>query len=409
VRTIAQSALTVSVAAALIAGCGGSQPSISAPGAMPQNDAMAASSYKVLHSFGGSPDGFYPAASLINVKGTLYGTTRGGGDDRNGTVFTVTMGGAEKVLYSFMDFPDGKAPGASLVYAGGTLYGTTENGGSRLFGTIFSIAPNGVEKVLHSFSGKPDARRPHAAMIDVGGTLYGTSYEGGDANGQAGDGTVFSVTKDGTEKVLHSFGHGTDGRSPVAPLIDVGGILYGTTVRGGQYGAGTIFSITTSGAEKVLYSFRGAPDGADPAAGLVDIRGTLYGTTISGGKYNGNSKVGCGDNCGTVYSISTTGTEKVLHSFGNGVDGIDPIGALTNVKSTLYGTTEYGGAGKCGLGCGTVFGISTSGTEKVVHNFGPSADGFYPFASLIYVKSALYGTTYEGGSHGRGTVFALTY
>jgi hypothetical protein len=34
---------------------------------------------KVLHSFGGSGDGATPVAALINVKGTLYGTTLKGG------------------------------------------------------------------------------------------------------------------------------------------------------------------------------------------------------------------------------------------------------------------------------------------------------------------------------------------
>ncbi|MFZ0032302.1 MAG: hypothetical protein WAK84_10555 [Candidatus Cybelea sp.] len=36
-----------------------------------------ASSYRVLHEFSGR-DGAYPLASLIEVNGTLYGTTTGG-------------------------------------------------------------------------------------------------------------------------------------------------------------------------------------------------------------------------------------------------------------------------------------------------------------------------------------------
>jgi len=64
-------ALNMSVAAALLTGCGGSQPPIGAPGAMPQSDAMGPSSYEVLYSFRGLPDGSSPVASLIELNGTL--------------------------------------------------------------------------------------------------------------------------------------------------------------------------------------------------------------------------------------------------------------------------------------------------------------------------------------------------
>ena len=135
----------------------------------------------------------------------------------------------------------------------------------------------------------------------------------------------------------------TAGKYPQAPLIDVGGILYGTTNNGGTFrdpktcyfGCGTVFSITTSGVVKVLHSFGGAEDGKYPAqAGLVDVGGTLYGTTSAGGAF--------GD--GTVFSITTDGVENVLHSFGGQGDGSDPIGgSLLEVRGTLYGTTWSGG------------------------------------------------------------------
>jgi uncharacterized repeat protein (TIGR03803 family) len=46
---------------------------------------------KMLYSFGSSnSDGLHPYASLIDVNGTLYGTTSGGGAYGNGTVFALT-------------------------------------------------------------------------------------------------------------------------------------------------------------------------------------------------------------------------------------------------------------------------------------------------------------------------------
>ena len=86
-------------------------------------------------------------------------------------------------------------------------------------------------------------------------------------------GTVFSVTPSGTEKVLHSFGNGTDGAGPRASLIELNGNLYGTTTSGGEYDAGTVFSITPGGTERVLHSFNGT-DGANPYAALIAVKGT---------------------------------------------------------------------------------------------------------------------------------------
>jgi uncharacterized repeat protein (TIGR03803 family) len=44
------------------------------------------------------------------------------------------------------------------------------------------------------------------------------------------------------ERVLHSF-NGTDGANPYAALIDVKGLLYGTTEVGGAYNYGVVFSL----------------------------------------------------------------------------------------------------------------------------------------------------------------------
>jgi uncharacterized repeat protein (TIGR03803 family) len=231
-----------------------------------------------------------------------------------------------------------------------------------------------------------------AGLINVKGTLYGTTFLGG-ANG---DGTVFKLTTSGTETVLHNFPTGSrDGYFLYAGLLNVKGTLYSTTYAGGASSFGTVFSITTSGAETVLYSFKGAPgDGLFPYAGLINVKGTLYGATYEGGaNYDG-----------TVFAITTSGAETVLYSFkGGSGDGEDPEAGLINVKGTLYGTTYEGGAN----GDGTVFKITTSGAETVLHSFGGLGDGALPLAGLLNFEGTLYGTTYEGGANGDGTVFSL--
>ena len=156
--------------------------------------------------------------------------------------------------------------------------------------------------------------------------------------------------------------------------------------------------MTTDGTERVLCSLS-KRTGNHPGAGLIDVGGTFYGTTSEGGRYN------CGrSTCGTVFSITTGGKEKVLHSFGRGSDGVDPAASLVDINGTLYGTTYLGGA----YAGGTTFSIASDGTERVLHSFGSGKDGKYPLAGMIYKHGSLVGTTSIGGAYGYGTVFSLT-
>jgi uncharacterized repeat protein (TIGR03803 family) len=93
------------------------------------------------------------------------------------------------------------------------------------------------------------------------------------------------LTPAGQETVLYSFQGGTDGSVPGAGVItDAKGNLYGTTYTGGLSGLGTVFLLTPSGRERILHSFKGGTDGASPASALVrDSKGILYGTTNAGG------------------------------------------------------------------------------------------------------------------------------
>jgi uncharacterized repeat protein (TIGR03803 family) len=278
---------------------------------------------------------------------------------------------------------------------------------------VFSITPSGHETVLHEFTGPPDGSSPVARLLNVNGTLYGTTGGGGSHVGsgacRGGCGTVFTITPGGKEKVVYSFGaSGNDGFSPVAGLVDVKGKLYGTTYWGGAFGGGTVFSMTPSGKEKVLYSFGASyAGGYNPTAGLVEVRGTLYGTTSLGG-LTGSCYTGGG--CGTVFSITPSGKEKVLYRF-SGPDGAYPHATLLNVNGTLYGTTFFGGPNSCNdTSCGTVFSITRSGHETVLYSFGRSAhDGNLPLSGLSYVNGTFYGTTLGGGAAGGGgTVYSIT-
>ena len=149
---------------------------------------------------------------------------------------------------------------------------------------------------------------------------------------------------------------------------------------------------------------------------IADGSGALYGTTYNGGTSCGNA------GCGTVFELTPSGsgyTEHVLHRFrGPPNDGAFPAASLLAGKNgTLFGTTWNGGT----AGVGTVFALEPTRhgyKETILYNFRGvphNPDGAAPFASLIGDDSgALYGTTaWDGGNHCYyhsrcGTVFKLT-
>jgi uncharacterized repeat protein (TIGR03803 family) len=391
-------------------------PSLGAPGAgLPQPSHLQSATGRigwhrikkngqtenVIYSFAGADDGAYPATTLTNVAGMLYGTTEVGGSNNAGTAFASTTSGAETVLYAFKGFAngmDGEYPFAGLTNVGGTLYGTTADGGGDNVGSVFTITTSGAYSPVYDFGNIGDGEYPYAGLTKVGSTLYGTTALGGANN----LGAVYKIkcrTGACSESVLYSFASVSDGAYPYGGLTDVGGMLYGTTTEGGASYEGTVFAVTTAGAESVLHSFAGGSDGAFPAyANLTKVGSTLYGTTNNGGAHGK----------GTVFEITTSGAESVLYSFAGGNDGAFPNGGgLLKVGGRLYGTTENGGASNHG----TVFSVSVkSGAESVLYSFVGSAgsDGAFPLAGLINVAGTLYGTTELGGANNLGTIFSLS-
>jgi uncharacterized repeat protein (TIGR03803 family) len=282
--------------------------------------------------------------------------------------------------------------------------------GAILLGALLTALPVAAQTTIYNFKGDPDGAGPLAPLIrDSAGNLYGTTHVGGNNNG-----TVFEVNSAGKETILHTF-TGADGSGPSGGVVrDSAGNIYGITAYGGAFNFGTVFKVTKAGKESVLYSFAGPPnDGGNPFAGLIrDSEGNLYGTTLFGG--SGHCTANAGQNgCGTVFKVSASGTESVLHNFEGGADGVYPSSPLVHDSSgNLYGTTQQGGQANCsnfsGNGCGTVFMLSSDGVETVRHAFsGYPTDGDDP-AGMILVGGNLYGTTQMGGAYGNGTVFEVT-
>jgi uncharacterized repeat protein (TIGR03803 family) len=355
-------------------------------------------SFTSLHSFGATTkDGTSPGGVLLAQNGLLYGTTYGGGGKANGTVYSLTTGGVVTVLHSFGGIPDGAEPAGGLIYVNGTFYGTTALGGTAASGyssgcgTVFEIPSSGKERVLHRLVCSTNGADPSGTLLDVDGVLYGTASMGGARK----NGTIFAVYKDGTMRNVYAFGAPPDGETPVGSLVDLGGTLYGTTSSGGAEDYyGTVFSLSTSGTESVIRSFDEKANGGDPQPSLVAFDGEIYGTTAGGGAYND----------GTVFELSPTGKETVIYSFSGGADGGVPNGSLVIQNGLLYGTTSVGGAGSGAAG--TVFSLTPTGSLTVLHTF-TGADGANPAGGLTPLGSAFYGTTAYGGLHNLGTVYAI--
>ncbi len=202
--------------------------------------------------------------------------------------------------------------------------------------------------------------------------------------------------------------NGTDGGNPVRMSLVQGadGSLYGTTGSAGTNGAGgTAFKITARGKLITLYSFcakTNCTDGDLPTGGLTEApNGLFYGTTYSGGAHN----------YGTVFAITAKGKLTRLYSFcakRGCPHGANPLGLTRAINGDFYGTTYNGGSN----GYGTVFKVTSAGKLTTLYSFcsnGSCPDGANPLDGLIQATNkAFYGTTYSGGANGYGTVFTIT-
>ncbi|MBW1787920.1 MAG: hypothetical protein JRK53_15065 [Deltaproteobacteria bacterium] len=292
-------------------------------------------------------------------------------------------------------------------------------GGLVLFGLMLA---QGVDakinyRVLHHFNGA-DGWAPYGHLISVGNKLYGMT---------AGDtirnmGMVFSIARDGSDyTILHHFegkaqdiNHPDDGDGqwPHGSLMAWGDTLYGITWAGGCYwnlclnndntGCGTLFSQKTDGADYGLFWQFACGNGDDglalPNAHFVSDGGRLYSTASMGGPHTGYG--------GGVFAIQPDGAGfQILHAFNENstADGHQPTGGLALEGGVLYGTTFEGGQN----GRGTVFSIGTDGAGfTTLHHFsGP--DGAESGATPIVVEGRLYGVTIAGGAYGNGVVFSI--
>lgn len=189
-------------------------------------------------------------------------------------------------------------------------------------------------------------------------------------------------------RTIFSFG-GKYGVNPNGSLLWSIDRFYSITGAGGRPGScstrslcGTIFSVTPSGVEGVLHSFTGGVGGAQPIGGLAQLGSTMYGVTGSGN--------------GVIFSIDGSGVYHVVHNCIGGPYDHRPQGPLTRVGSKLYGVM---------WGDGGVFSMTPpSAAITYVYKF---TDGPLPNGALLFLNGIFYGTTQLGGLYNMGMVYKV--
>ena len=273
-------------------------------------------------------------------------------------------------VHTFATSTEGSHPFCSLTPGpNGVFYGVNSQDGIHNGGTLFRLEANGRITVIHSFAYPyvtppvGDGGTPEGTLVfGPDGSLYGTTVLGGTAD----YGTIFKMTTDGQETILHNFGDGTvpgDGAGPTAGLtIGRDGNFYGTShpLNGGASSGGTVYRVTANGDMTVLHTFSGSGlEGQFPGGLLLGSDGNFYGMAFRGG----SSRTDINPGYGTIYRITPAGQLTVLHNFDN-TSGAGPIGNLIEgTDGYLYGCTALGG-----IGFGTIFRIDKfGGNFRVLH------------------------------------------
>jgi len=369
--------------------------------------------YQIVYHFQ-QETGAGPASGLIKgIDGYIYGTTNGGGSKGLGTVYKVKQDGTDyQVLHNF-NGPKGKSPSGKLIqFSNGKLFGTTAAGGANQKGTVYKLDPDGANfEVLHSFSGN-DGSGPSGGVVSISINnitfLYGITTSGGTND----KGVIYRVGTGGgnfSVELNFSDARGFDFIGSSGPLLKINGIFYGTARDGGSNGTGVIYSFNPDNAiYKKLRDFppfdQNNPKPYNPVGPLININGVLYGTTE-----NGREILPQFIRTGVIYKINTDGTG--YKNIANLPDGnSDGSSNLLFFNNHIFGVT-FGGiiSASNDISLGSIYKLKTDGSSlSVIHTFDWS-NGFSPSGSLTRGQDGnLYGlTTFGGTGWSNGLAFSI--
>jgi len=343
-------------------------------------------------------------------------------------------------IYSFTGGGPGAYPATGLTLLGNKFWGATSSDGANDFGTLYSINTNGAGFAPRLSFSRIVGTFPLSMIGGPDGNLYGVAGSGGSStNGTVFEGDLkggaFHWGFGGDGKATYNFGPAsgenpsgrltlgsfnpiTNGAQPILPLYGV--TSFGGTNGSGASGDGTVYKLGSNGSgfqSLHVFSTQFSADGFLPMGGMALADNMLYGTTSGGGS----------NYTGTVFKMDTNGNSyTVLRHFSSAIynpdtlsvtnsDGDSPQGDLILSRNLLFGTTYDGGP----KGGGTVWSMNTNGNDfRVLHSFGtPQFDasksiytnrgGGWLKAGVTLSGHTLLGATSSGGTNGSGTLFAI--
>jgi uncharacterized repeat protein (TIGR03803 family) len=368
--------------------------------------------------FSGSSTSALTISNLVEANGGSYSVlisnaiASASSSDAILSVYPVSVSGTTVTnLHAFTGGNDGGVPNGLALGSNGLLYGTTQNGGLYGDGTIFSLSTNGTLTTLVSFDGTNGAMPVASLIQDTNGLFYGTTELGG----SNAAGTVFSMTPDGALNSIYSFAGSNDSVGPFTALArDAEGNFYGASSNNTAPTDGNIFKMAPDGLPATLYTFpsSGGLNGAWPSGALtLGADGNFYGMTTNGGAYTN----------GSFFRLTPEGLLTNLYSFTGGPDGYLPIGQLAQgTDGNFYGVTEFNHI-QGYLFYGTMFKMTPGGALTTLYALNGDVnytDGIRPDAGLVQGSDGnFYGVTLTGYSgqigtfsfnSSNGTVFRVT-
>jgi uncharacterized repeat protein (TIGR03803 family) len=268
----------------------------------------------------------------------------------------------------------------------GNFYAESRNGGTANQGTVFSVSRTGTVKVILNFNGTNGSFETGGVTLGTDGQLYGNTFSGG----THGDGVTFKVTLAGGFTALHNFTNTGDGINPVnALVIGNDGNFYGLTDSNPE----TFYKVTPAGVLTTLHTFTTA-QGFQGGQLSLGSDGNFYGGLNLGGAHN----------FGTAFKVTPTGALTILHNFTN-ADGTDAATGMVQAgKGAFYGTASIGGT----FGGGVVYKLTSAGAYTVLHNLVPSTDGSLVGVPTLATDGNIYGVAINDGGLNCGTIFKVT-